>query len=259
MEELKGGREGAVYRDGNKLYRPKGKWSGAVHALLSHLRVVGFYAAPQPFGFEKEQEVLSFVQGNVFNYPLNGDIATVDTLISAAQLLRRYHDATQSFLVHLNQFENQWMLPAREPQEVVCHGDFAPYNVALKNKKVVGVFDFDTAHPAPRVWDIAYALYCWAPFKTDKIDAYGDLDQQLSRAKLFCDSYGVSDDERAQLPYVMVERIRALVQFVEKEARNGNEAFQSNMNDGHHFAYLNDICYLIEHQQKITAALCHTR
>ena len=65
----------------------------------------------------------------------------------------------------------------------------------------------DTAHPAPRLWDLAYAVYCWSPFKTYEYDALGDLNSQSARAKLFCDSYGLSNAEREKLVATMIDRV----------------------------------------------------
>ena len=109
MEELQGGREGQILRSENRVYRPRGKWSETVHYLLSYIAKNGFHAAPKAFGFDdKGNEVLSFVDGEVFNYPLKGNIATEEALISAASLLRSYHDASSSFL---SQHSNDFALP----------------------------------------------------------------------------------------------------------------------------------------------------
>ncbi|MEL6117932.1 aminoglycoside phosphotransferase family protein [Photobacterium sp. SP02] len=212
MEELQGGREGQIFRSDNKIYRPRGKWSETVHSLLSHIAENGFNAAPKPYGFdEKNNEILSYVEGDVFNYPLKGNIATTEALTSAAKLLRLYHDASSSFLSKHSNKPMEWMLPGREPAEVICHGDYAPYNVSLIGSETVGIIDFDTAHPAPRVWDIAYALYCWAPFKTHEYDAMGDLESQSIRARQFCDAYGLLEVDRQGLVKAMIDRVQALV------------------------------------------------
>ncbi|MCP5077483.1 MAG: hypothetical protein GY951_05435 [Psychromonas sp.] len=58
--------------------------------------------------------------------------------------------------------------------------------VTLNDNEVVGVFDFDTA---PRIWEIAFFVYCRMLFKTDSIDRLASPEQQIHRAKLFCDSY----------------------------------------------------------------------
>ncbi|MHA2939057.1 aminoglycoside phosphotransferase family protein [Vibrio sp. RC27] len=253
MEELTGGRVGQVFFSDDKVIRPSGSWSQTVHALLDYLRSHNFNAAPISFGFdERKNEILSFVTGEVCNYPLNDAFSSDEALQSAARLLRQYHDVTVGFVETTRDEHFNWMLPAREPQEVICHGDFAPYNVAIKDKRVVGVFDFDTAHPAPRIWDIAYAIYSWAPFKTNPDDRLGDIVQQSNRAKQFCDAYGLSGVARVQLVDTMVTRIETLTNFMQTEANNGNETFIANLKDGHHLSYHADMEYIERHRHIIT-------
>jgi len=159
MQELTGGREGAIYQKDNSVIRPLNVWSPTVHKLLTFLESEGFNGSPRFISSEVNCEVLSFVEGDTFNYPLSGAIASEQAVSSCARLLRKLHDTTANCLL-LNDTKLQWMLPSREPQEVVCHGDFTPYNVALKGREIVGVFDFDAAHPAPRLWDLAFSVYC---------------------------------------------------------------------------------------------------
>ncbi len=254
MEVLSGGRDDAIFKQNDTVIRPLSAHSEAVHRLLTHLHQEGFTSCPQFISSDGKNEILSFVEGETYNYPLRGAIASDEALMSAALLLRQFHDASATFL-QSDHAQQHWMLPSREPAEVVCHGDFAPYNVALKGQTVVGVFDFDTAHPAPRLWDIAYAVYCWAPFKTHHIDKLGSLDQQIARAKMFLDAYGVSEQERVSLVSTMVQRLHALVTFMVREAEDGDPGFQMSLSEGHHVAYLNDIEYLKLHQSKIHIGL----
>lgn len=82
------------------------------------------------------------------------------------------------------------MLPARSPAEVICHGDIAPYNSAVRDGRVIGFIDFDTAHPAPRLGDVAYAVYRYAP-----LHAPENPDRQFGRsfpAYLICPDHLVS-------------------------------------------------------------------
>ncbi len=70
--------------------------------------------------------------------------------------------------------------------------DFAPYNVVFNGVEAAGMIDFDTLHPGSCLWDVAYAIYRWAPLKNPRNpDAIGDLASQIRRAKAFCDSYGL--------------------------------------------------------------------
>lgn len=254
MKRLSGGRKNKIFRsnDNTQVYRPSGSWSKAVHKLLIHLQAVQFNAIPQSFGFDSDYEAVSYVEGDVYNYPLTGAIASAEALNSAAILLRQYHDNTVSFLQNSKNLNLTWLYPPKNPQEVICHGDYSPYNVTLKENKVVGIFDFDTAHPAPRIWDIAYSVYCWAPFKTHSHDALGNLKNQMLRAKQFCDSYGLSQEDKKILVDTMITRIQALIDFIQERADKGCEKFQLDLKKGHHLAYQKDINYLDSNKEYIT-------
>lgn len=257
MEYLPGSRENKIVRIENTVQRPAGVWSPVVHALLSHLHSQGFHQVPKPLGFDGQgREIVTFIEGEASHYPLSAAAASTEALASAAELLRQYHDATVSFLA--KQMDNYvWFLPTREPAEVICHGDFAPYNVVLNGREAIAIIDFDTAHPAPRLWDVAYGVYRWAPLTTAKDIASGlnRLDEQIRRGRLFCDHYGLSSEQRRQLVSTAVERLHALVNFMHVGAQNGNEAFQANIAEGHDRLYLADIAYLQAHQAEITDGL----
>lgn len=243
-------------RIANTVHRPAGPWTATVHTLLKHVHAVGFTAVPQPLGLDAAgNERVTFLQGDVCNYPLSEAAASQEALISAAQLLRAYHDASESFLAQTPE-NHTWQLPAQSPVEVICHGDFAPYNVVLNGRQAVGIIDFDTAHPGPRIWDIAYALYRWAPFHNQQNpDRLGDLETQIGRACLFCDAYGFPSKQRHNLVEMMILRLKTLVNHMQTEAQQGNEAFIANLADGHHLLYRADIDYLGEKRPFIQAAL----
>ncbi len=257
MEELSGGRGATIYRDGDVVYRPLQNWSPTIHQVLKHLEYFNVDECPKFIGITDNQEILSFVAGDTYNYPLIGAIASDEALISAGKLLRKIHDSTVSLLDQIDVSKQPWMLEPKEPFEVICHGDFAPYNVALSANTVVGVFDFDTAHPAPRLWDLAYSVYCWAPFKTDNNDKLGTISDQVTRAKWFCDSYGATESERGHLVDAMIQRLQALVSFMRKESDNGNASFAENIDQGHLQGYRNDIEYISANKQNILRALCN--
>ncbi len=254
MEILHGGRANQITRAGNLVHRPSGPWSRSVHALLIHLQTVGFLAAPHPLGFDEAgNEILTFLPGEVSNYPLSQAARSLSALESSAALLRAYHDATVSFL-QTHPAAQTWMFPARSPAEVICHGDFAPYNVVLDGNQAIGLIDFDTAHPGPRSWDLAYALYRWAPLTSPaNPDGFGDLSAQIARAKHFCQTYGLPSAERAGLVDAVLIRLQTLADFIIDQAAQGNPTFQANMADGHHLLYLADKAYIQANQVQIAA------
>ncbi len=247
MEELHGGRSGKIYKEGRAVHRPVGEWTFNTLNLLNYLHDVGFSKVPRHLGFyDKNTEIVSYIEGKVCNYPLDEETSSLDALVSSAKLLRAYHDATVNFNYDLK----NWMLPPKEPMEVICHGDFAPYNVVIMNNEVIGIIDFDTAHPGPRLWDISYAVYQWSPLKSqDNSDSFGSLQDQAERTKTFCDIYGVSQSDRKKLIPMVIDRLETLVAFMINN--NQEQNFNADLQDGHHIKYLNDIEYIKQNRKFI--------
>ena len=256
MEYLEGGRVGKIGRIGDRVHRPSGEWTPYVHALLKYIRAQGFYSAPEVFGYDVDgNEVISYIVGEVSNYHLSQTAMSTNVLISSAKLLRAYHEASVGFVNALAGNEH-WFLPVREPVEVMCHGDFAPYNVVLDGEQAIAMIDFDTVHPGPRVWDIAYALYRFAPLTDPKNwDGFGSVEEKIRRCRLFCDSYGLPKECRAGLIELVIERLRAMVNLMQAGADAGHEAFQANIADGHHLLYFGDIEFLRVNCDRFQAGL----
>jgi Ser/Thr protein kinase RdoA (MazF antagonist) len=161
---LEGGNSNEVERIGDTVHRMPGPWTPAVHRLLRLLRESGIDEVPEPLGFdERGREILTFLEGEAGNYPLPEWLWAPTIVDDAGALLRRIHDASVP-LVHE---DLEWAHEPRPPAEVICHGDVAPYNMAFRNGRVVGLFDFDTAAPGPRLWDLAYLAYRLVPLAED--------------------------------------------------------------------------------------------
>ena len=157
---LVGGNMGAVTRRGEEVLRPAGAWTSNVHRLLALYASAGIEGTPRPLGVTPDgRERLTFVAGTVPGHPMPDWVWSERVLTDAAVLLRRLHDASTPLAgVH-----EGWRSPVREPAEVVCHNDFAPYNLVFDAGRVVGVIDFDYSSPGPRIWDLAYLAYRLAP------------------------------------------------------------------------------------------------
>ena len=238
--------EGGVHkirRVGDTVIRPAGEHTASVHRLLRHLRSSGFTRGPEPLAYEqdKDTETLSFVPGEVSGYPLAESFTTERALVSAARLLRSYHDATADFAPTQ---QDRWDLPVQHPAEVICHGDFAPYNCVVNNGAVTGLFDFDTAHPGPRLWDLGYAAYRWVPLTSpDHPEVSISRSDQSNRLILFCEAYGWPDSLDAVVE-AAADRLVALVAMMFERAEGGSVAFQRHIDEGHHLLYRADITYL---------------
>jgi len=63
------------------------------------------------------------------------------------------------------------------------HGDADPDNCVVKDGLPVGFIDFDAAHPGPRIWDVAYAVYRFAPLPgPENPESFGTPREQGRRA-----------------------------------------------------------------------------
>lgn len=248
---LPGGNSSLVTRRGNTICRLAGPWSRQVQWLLLHLRCMGMSEVPEPLGFDEQgREMLSFLPGEVGHYPLLQAMRTDEVLVSAARLLRRIYDATAGIAqVRLT----GWQAPTLLPVEVICHGDFAPYNCVFEGGKLVGVIDFDHAHPGPRLWDLAYALYRFAPLTApSNLEGFGTLSEQTRRAQLFCQAYGL--EGLSQVLPAVIARVKFMAERLLEGARLGDARMLENIAAGHLEIYQTDAAYLGEHQGLIAQA-----
>lgn len=164
---LPGGNVGGAVRIGPTVRRATGAWSSSVHGLLEHLRGSGMFAVPLAFGTdERGREVLDYLDGRVPD--VDAEAVADDTLADAMRWLRRFHDVVAGYRPI-----GVWRTSNRPlgQDEIICHHDFAPYNVALSSsadgERVVGVFDWDMAGPGLPLDDLAFAAWNWVPLFRD--------------------------------------------------------------------------------------------
>ncbi|MBB1256784.1 phosphotransferase [Streptomyces sp. OF3] len=248
-QDLRGG-VNIIRRHGGAVHRPTSPATPAIHRLLHHLHDHGFHAAPRPLGLTADgDERLTFLEGDVPD-TLTPDLRTPALLTSTATLLRRLHDAGVTFRPRP---DDSWLFPPRQPAEVMCHGDAAPYNCVVEDGVAIGFIDFDAAHPGPRVWDVAYTVYRFAPLQApDNPESFGTPQDQALRAAAFCRAYGPEVGE--EVIDVVPARLKALIDFMRDQAAQGNEAFRQHIREGHIDAYEADIRYVRAHRDTLRAA-----
>lgn len=251
-EELTGGNVSKVYRAGNTVRRELHSDSFKIHKLLQHLETKGFPYAPKFLGIDDNgREVLSFIEGEAGNHPVKEYMWTDETLIKIAKMLRLYHDSVQDF-----PFDSSWEAIDRtpEPFEVICHNDFAIYNIIFKGEKPVGIIDYDVAGPGPRVWDIAYTLYTCVPLSRFYLSETGEqipydpvkhADQVKQRISLFFKSYGT--ELKRDIVDMVLLRLEGLCKTIKRRARQGEVAFQKMIDEGHLEHYQSDIKFIQEY------------
>ena len=242
---LTGGNMTPVVRVGDTVRRGAGPWTPTIHALLRHLRASGFDRVPEPLGIDdRGREIISFLPGCVGTYPLPDFVLSDATLETVARTLRACHDATLTFEAPPHA---TWQWPAHEPVQVICHNDFAPYNMLFEDGRLTGIIDWDLASPGPRVWDMGYAAYRFVPL-TDPANPdvrNPGLAEQARRLACFCHAYGDAVEPRA-VAETAVAILRELVAFIRREAAAGDPAQTAVLERGDVEIYERDIAYVEE-------------
>ncbi len=214
--------------------RPAGRWAPTVHAFLRHLRSAGFTEAPEPLALEGTVETLSWIPGE--SGPAGwAKVVPDDGLRAFARFLRRYHAATEGFDGRGWAFDDR----AAGPGEVICHGDFGPWNVVWDGARPVGLLDFDFAGPGDPLQDVAYALEYTAPFRSDE-DAlrwhhFPAPPDRRHRIAVFAEAYGLTSTDglieavidRQQLDIVRVRELA--VQGVEPQREWVRQGYLSEL------------------------------
>jgi hypothetical protein len=179
--------------DGDVVRRPRYPWSAGVHALLAHLAAVGFDTAPRYLGDDAQgREQLTYLPG-ASGADSWAQVVPESGLVAMAQLLRRYHDAVAGYRP-----AGPWAGTDAPmgPDDVVCHGDFGPWNLVWVDGSPVGVLDWDLAWPQPARFDLCYALEYVAPFRDDpqcvRWLAYDAPPDRRHRIAVFAAAYGLT-------------------------------------------------------------------
>jgi hypothetical protein len=257
-EGLSGGNLNPVVRVGETVRRATGAWTPAVHQLLKHLEDHGFRAAPRVLGVDGQgREMLTFIEGVTDS---SGDPAWVwseRALVEAARLVRRYHDISRSFQPPA---DAHWQVVVGAPTEgaVICHNDLAPYNTVYRGGIPVGLLDWDFAAPGPPLWDIAHAAYRFVPLYSvaTRRGWPSRLDERAARLRLFCDTYDLAPDQRAQLVAMIMRRIQSGIDTLKARGEAGQPGWAEMWQVGTHAeGALRDLAYVTEHRRALSKAL----
>ncbi|HLH59486.1 MAG TPA: aminoglycoside phosphotransferase family protein [Streptosporangiaceae bacterium] len=212
-----------VERAGSTVRRPMAFWSPTVHALLRYLESADF-PAPRLLGVDGDVEVLTWIEGE--SGPAAwGKVVPEAGLRAWARFLRRYHDAVAGFRPPAGSAWSSGRAGGCSPGEIVCHGDFGPWNGVWRGGEVAGLVDWDHARPATPLFDVAYGLEYAAPFRDDQECArwlgYPGPPDRRRRIAVFCEAYGmpVPGDVRA----AVAGQQRTVAATCEALARRGIE------------------------------------
>ena len=198
MEELSTNEKHPIVRIDGSVHRPTGWWTPAVHELLRHLEQRDFPYSPRVRGFDEEgREVLTFIDGESGQSAWS-KVVSDDGLARFAALLRAYLDAVWDYQPD-GEVEWAYFRSALKPDEIVCHGDFGPWNVIWAGEEPVGIVDWDLAHPGRPQFDVLYAIEQVIPFRDDtecmRWCAFKEPPDRRHRIEVFLDGYGIEIDD----------------------------------------------------------------
>ena len=209
-KKLSGGNMSRLTKKRNLIYKDASAASETIHRLLKHVRKEGITWVPESYGINEDNEhVLSYIKGTV---PAGSPswLWNVGILKDAAGKLRQWHDATAAFPLD----SSRWLMENDEPNEVVCHCDFAPYNTVFRRKKIAGIIDFDVCSPGSRLWDICYAAYRFIPlFPSESVNPKWDIspfsrDEMKDRLLIFLNTYSHDKPDRLYSPDEVILKLK---------------------------------------------------
>ena len=202
--------------------RPAGPQSQTVHSFLRHLREKGLDCVPEPLSLNEETEVLRYIDGD------SGGLGWKNQhdeqgLRSAAQLLRRIHDAAADWVPPQDAVFDA--PPTAAGGDVFVHGDPGPWNFVWRDGEAIALIDWDFLHPAPRIDDVAYALLWFAPMRDDESSLewhhFPQVPDRRARIDAFLDAYGMMAD--FDVADAVIRRRHATIEHVRFLADQGLE------------------------------------
>ena len=175
-----------VVRIGDTVRRPSGHATQLMRDILLHLERAGFDAAPRWLGFdERGRDVLTWIDGETFTdrgqmHPYIGDPParvrfTEEQVAAVMRLLRRYHDTFGG--------------------DVICHGDFGPWNIVWRHGLPFAAIDFDNVYRGDAADDVAYALRMFVSYGFVAVEAR----ELARRTRAALEAYGANFDVPAIL------------------------------------------------------------
>ena len=198
-----------VIRRGATVRHPRQDWTPAVHSLLDHLYAVGFHRVPRVLGLDGNWEVLSYLEGE--SGP-DGWAKVVDEkgLAASARMLREYHDAVAGWNPPTPPVWFDGRTGTGGEGEIVCHGDYGPWNIVWQGTTPVGLLDWEYAHLAPPSHDVYYALQYVAPFRRDEECLrwlrYPAPPDRRRRTEIFAAAYGWTSLDNVVDEVIAVQR-----------------------------------------------------
>ncbi len=214
-------------RRGEFVLRPSNTHSTSVHEFLRKIRSTGFEGAPLPVDVLADgRERLIFIEGDVPLPPFPAWAQADDTLASIVVLLRSFHDASSKVPVRFGTWSGELADPAGG--SMICHNDVCLENVVFRDRRAVGLLDFDFAAPGRPIFDLAAFARMCVPVD-DELSAsrlgFEEVDRRV-RLLLVADTYGLDAGGRQELLQHLDRSMRGGGAFVQRRVDAGDANFR---------------------------------
>ncbi|HVE92308.1 MAG TPA: phosphotransferase [Actinomycetota bacterium] len=158
---------------------------------------MGFTQAPRFLGVDEEgREVLSFIDGESGGAGWR-QVASIDGLRAMISLLEDYQQAVRGFHLHGPTAWSAGVVDL-DGSQVICHGDFGPWNVVWRDGQAVGLLDWDHARPGDALDDVGYAAQYLVPLRSDEdcvsLFGYDEPPDRRTRLRVLSDGFTTTPD-----------------------------------------------------------------
>ncbi|MDN4472230.1 phosphotransferase [Demequina zhanjiangensis] len=223
-------------------------YSGALHALLTHLESVGFTGAPRSFGWDDQgRHLVEFVPGTRVDDP-RAPAAALDAA-RIGRFVRDMHDALASFRPPVGA---RWFEGIPSPgHDLIVHQDLSPSNIVVKEDGSLAAIDWDAAAPGTRLWDLAQVAHSFAPLYS----ADSDLRGSISRLRGIADGYGLDEADREALVPLLAQRSARMYDYLEAMLRTGQSPWVELWERGIGTVWRRDAAWIHAHEQDWHRAL----
>ena len=168
----------------------------------------GFDAAPRVVdsGFDEQgRETLTYIEGEII-HPAPW---TDDAVVALGTMLRRLHDATESFQIPDNPIWRPWFgRKIGSADMIIGHCDVAPWNVVTRDGLPIALIDWEAAGPVDRLTEVAMAIWAHTQLYDDDLatrNGLADPETRVKQARLMADAYGLAASDRQRLPDRMLD------------------------------------------------------
>jgi len=183
-------RPGGSLPIGGTVRRPATAATPIIAELLPYLEECGFGASPRFLGVDVQGwETLSWVPGVVVADEAVWSL-DLDALTHLGAVLRRLHDRTAHWRPQRTSLTTRGSSHA---DIVVIHGDVAPRNTVWRAGCIEALIDWEYVCLAPRWWEVAHAVWQFAPYWADEdlvARAWPCRPDRLARATALLRGYG---------------------------------------------------------------------